>query len=73
MNSVIDAALAMQSIICAAESICLGVCPISMIRNIIEEIKVICELPMGVFQIAGLGIGWPDQKSKFQLDYPKTS
>ena len=67
MNSVIDAALAMQSTICAAESIGLGVCPISMIRNIIEEIKVICELPKGVFPIAGLAIGWPDQKSKISI------
>ena len=67
MNSVIDAALAMQSTICAAESIGLGVCPISMIRNIIEEVKVICELPKGVFPIAGLTIGWPDQKSKISI------
>ena len=67
MNSVIDAALAMQSTICAAESIGLGVCPISMIRNIIEEVKVICEIPTGVFPIAGLAIGWPDQKSKISI------
>ena len=67
MNSVIDSALAMQSTICAAESSGLGVCPISMIRNIIEEVKVICELPKGVFPIAGLAIGWPDQKSKISI------
>ena len=67
MNSVIDSALAMQSTICAAESTGLGVCPISMIRNIIEEVKVICELPKGVFPIAGLAIGWPDQKSKISI------
>ena len=40
MNSVIDAALSMQSMISAAESIGLGVCPISMIRNIIDEVKL---------------------------------
>ena len=67
MNSVIDAALAMKSTICAAESIDLGVCPISIIRNIIEEVKVICELPKGVFPIAGLTIGWPDLKSKISI------
>ena len=38
-----------------------------MIRNIIEEVKVICELPKGVFPIAGLAIGWPDQKSKISI------
>ncbi len=67
MNGVIDAALSMQSTICASESLGLGVCPISMIRNIIEEVKVICKLPKGVFPIAGLAIGWPDQKSKVSI------
>ena len=67
MNGVIDAALSMQSTICASESLGLGVCPISMIRNIIEDVKVICELPKGVFPIAGLAIGWPDQKSKISI------
>ena len=67
MNGVIDAALSMQSTICASESLGLGVCPISMIRNIIEDVKVICKLPKGVFPIAGLAIGWPDQKSKVSI------
>ena len=67
MNGVIDAALSMQSTICASESIGLGVCPISMIRNIIEEVKVICKLPKGVFPIAGLALGWPDQKSNVSI------
>ena len=67
MNGVIDAALSMQSTICASESLGLGVCPISMIRNIIEEIKVICKLPKGVFPIAGLAVGWPDQKSNVSI------
>ena len=67
MNSVIDAALSMESTICASESLDLGVCPISMIRNIIEEVKIICKLPKGVFPIAGLAIGWPDQKSKVSI------
>ena len=67
MNSVIDAALSMQSTICASESLGLGVCPISMIRNIIEEVKVICKLPKGVFPIAGLALGWPDQRSNVSI------
>ena len=67
MNGVIDAALSMQSTICASESLGLGVCPISMIRNIIEEVKVICKLPKGVFPIAGLAMGWPDQKSNVSI------
>ena len=50
MNAVIDSALSMQSLIIAAESWGLGICPISMVRNHLEEIKLICELPKGVFQ-----------------------
>tara|TARA_Y100000991_G_scaffold195581_1_gene164983 strand:- start:701 stop:1240 length:540 start_codon:yes stop_codon:yes gene_type:complete len=71
MNGVIDAALSMQSTICASESLGLGVCPISMIRNIIEEVKVICKLPKGVFPIAGLAMGWPDQKSNVSIRLPQ--
>ena len=67
MNSVIDSALSMQSFICAAEASGLGICPISMIRNIIEEIRVLCKLPDGVFPIAGLALGWPDEKSPVSI------
>lgn len=71
MNSVIDAALSMQSMISASETIGLGVCPISMIRNIIEEVKNICELPKGVFPIAGLAVGWPEEKSSISYRLPQ--
>ncbi len=62
MNAVIDSALSMQSLIIAAETWGLGICPISMVRNHLEEIKHICELPKGVFPIAGLSVGWPAEK-----------
>ena len=71
MNGVIDAALSMQSMINASESIGLGICPISMIRNIIEEVKNLCKLPKGVFPIAGLAVGWPDEKSLASLRLPQ--
>ena len=64
MNAVIDSALSMQSLIIAAESWGLGICPISMVRNHLEEIKLICELPKGVFPIAGLSVGWPAEKKR---------
>ncbi len=35
-----------------------------MVRNHLEEIKLICELPKGVFPIAGLSVGWPDEKKR---------
>ncbi|MDC0093160.1 nitroreductase family protein [Alphaproteobacteria bacterium] len=71
MNSVIDAALSMQSMVIASEAMGLGVCPISMIRNIIEEVKLICNLPKGVFPIAGLAVGWPDEKAPVSLRLPQ--
>ena len=71
MNGVIDSALSMQSMISASESIGLGICPISMIRNIIEEVKNLCKLPKGVFPIAGLAVGWPDEKSLASLRLPQ--
>ena len=71
MNGVIDSALSMQSMISASESIGLGICPISMIRNIIEEVKNLCKLPKGVFPIAGLALGWPDEKSPVSLRLPQ--
>lgn len=60
MNACVDAALAMQNFIIAAESAGLGCCPISMIRNDIEAFAEILKLPDGVFPIAGLTLGWPD-------------
>jgi len=71
MNGVIDAALSMQSMVNASEAMGLGVCPISMIRNIIEEVKLICKLPKGVFPIAGLAVGWPDEKAPVSLRLPQ--
>ena len=71
MNGVIDSALSMQSMISASESIGLGICPISMIRNIIEDVKNLCKLPKGVFPIAGLALGWPDEKSPVSIRLPQ--
>jgi nitroreductase len=58
MNGVIDAALAMQSFMCAAEGAGLGCCPISQIRNNLPEVSEILNIPPGVFPIAGFSLGW---------------
>ncbi len=59
MNGIIDAAVAMQCFINAAEAAGLGTCPISQIRNKIDETCDLLGLPEGVFPIAGLAVGWP--------------
>ena len=59
LNATVDAALAMQSFIVAAEAVGLGCCPLSVVRNRIAEVSETLALPPGVFPISGLAVGWP--------------
>ena len=59
LNASIDAALAMQTFILAAESVGLGCCPISVIRNQMTTVAHELSLPDGVFPVAGLCAGYP--------------
>lgn len=59
-NATVDAALALQTFILAAESAGLGCCPISVIRNRIDEVAPLLGLPDKVFPVAGLCVGYPD-------------
>lgn len=61
MNAAIDAALAMQAMIAAAEAAGLGTCCISQVRKRLPETAELLNLPDGVFPIAGLAAGWPDE------------
>ena len=70
MNAVIDASLAMQNLINSAEEFGLGICPISMVRNHLVEVKKMCHLPEGVFPIAGLSVGWPDENNDVSIRLP---
>ena len=58
-NASVDAGIALATCILAAESIGLGCCPISAIRNHAPEVGKILGLPDHVFPVAGLVIGWP--------------
>lgn len=70
MNSCVDAALAMQCFITAAESVGLGCCPISQVRNRIDAWCEVLELPDGVFPISGLCVGWPSMKGYISMRLP---
>jgi FMN reductase [NAD(P)H] len=59
MNGAVDAAVAMQNLIVAAESIGLGTCPVSYVRNRLDDLAEILSLPDGVFPICTLTIGHP--------------
>jgi FMN reductase [NAD(P)H] len=70
-NASIDAALAMQTMILCAESVGLGVCPISVIRNEIDEVASILGLPDLVFPVAGLCLGYPQAEGYVSLRLPR--
>jgi nitroreductase/FMN reductase [NAD(P)H] len=58
-NAVGDAAIALATCLHALESVGLGGCPISEIRNHAETIDTLLGLPAQVIPFAGLCIGWP--------------
>ena len=69
-NSAIDAALALQTCILAAEGVGLGTCPISVLRNRIAEVAEILTLPDKVFPVAGLCLGYPAQPGYISMRLP---
>lgn len=71
MNAAVDAALAMQCFIIAADHLGLGTCPISYVRNRIDDLSDILGLPDGVFPIAGLCVGYPDDAGYVSMRLPQ--
>ena len=70
-NASIDAALAMQTMILCAESVGLGVCPISVIRNEVDKVASLLGLPDLVFPVAGLCVGYPATEGFVSLRLPR--
>jgi FMN reductase [NAD(P)H] len=70
-NASIDAALAMQTMILCAESAGLGVCPISVIRNEVDKVGSLLNLPDLVFPVAGLCLGYPQGEGYVSLRLPR--
>ena len=69
-NATVDAALALQTFILAAESAGLGTCPISVLRNEAPIVGEVLELPDKVFPVAGLCVGWPAAKGYVGMRLP---
>ena len=61
-NASVDAGIALSAFVIAAEAVGLGCCPISVLRNYAEEISDILKLPDYVFPVAGIGMGWPQNR-----------
>ncbi|MGV8913746.1 MAG: NADPH-dependent oxidoreductase [Rhodoglobus sp.] len=60
LTASIDATLALQNALVAAESLGLGAVPIGSVRNAPDLIAQELGLPNGVFAVAGLTIGYPN-------------
>lgn len=69
-NAAVDAALAMQTTILAAENLGLGCCPISVLRNQVELVGETLGLPDKVFPVAGLCLGWPARDGHLSMRLP---
>jgi len=69
-NPAVDAGIAMQAFVTAAESIGLGCCPISGIRNDCQLVSDALELPDYVFPVVGLGVGWPSVQGHMSVRMP---
>jgi Nitroreductase family len=70
MNSAVDAGIVMQAFITAAESLGLAVCPISLIRNQVERASELLRLPQGVFPVAGMCVGHPNDAGRLSMRLP---
>ena len=70
MNAAVDAGIAMQTFIVAAESVGLGCCPISEIRDHVQALSDELELPRYVFPVAGLAVGWPRGEAPLSIRLP---
>lgn len=69
-NAAVDGGIALQAFITAAETIGLGCCPISAIRNQPDAASEILNLPDYTFPIAGLAVGWPSTDGYLSLRLP---
>jgi nitroreductase/FMN reductase [NAD(P)H] len=70
MNAAVDAGLALQNLVTAAAALGLGCCPISVVRNHVEKLADLLELPPGVFPVAGLCVGYPADAGWISLRLP---
>ena len=69
-NAVGDAAIALATCVVAAESVGLGACPISEIRNHASKVSEWLALPEQVIPFAGLCLGWPREPGQISPRLP---
>ena len=73
MVALIDAALAAQNAVIAAESMGLGICYIGGIRNNLPEVKKLLKTPERVIPLFGIAVGYPaketDKKPRLPINH----
>lgn len=69
-NAAVDGGVVLATLVLAAETIGLGCCPVSAIRNHPEQVAEILGLPDLVFPVAALAMGWPEQAAKISPRLP---
>lgn len=73
LNAIVDAALTMQNFITAAAALGYGTCPISHVRDHMEFVGALLELPDHVFPVAGLCLGVPAADGFISLRLPPSA
>jgi nitroreductase len=61
-NAAVDAGIVLATFLAAADSVGLGTCPISVIRDHSQKVSDMLKLPQRVIPVAGLCVGWPSEK-----------
>lgn len=69
-NASVDAGIVLATFIVAAESVGLGCCPVSAIRDKSQAVSDLLNLPDHVFAVAGLALGWPAEQGEISLRLP---
>ncbi|MEJ2173432.1 MAG: nitroreductase family protein [bacterium] len=70
MNAAVDAGIVLQAFVTAAESVGLGCCPLSLVRDRARELAQLLELPQYVFPVAGLTLGYPANAGEISMRLP---
>jgi nitroreductase len=65
--AVVDASLAAERLVCAAESLGYGICYIGALRNHPEKVKDLLNLPAMTFGVFGLCIGVPAENARAEI------
>jgi nitroreductase len=69
-NAAVDAGIALGAYVTAAESMGLGCCPISAVRNKAAAVSDFLGLPDHVFPVAGLALGYPTTEPAISMRLP---